>query len=479
MKKFFSLALCLVYLLTIFVLSGCGGDPAGPSGPVDPATTGELTFDEDGNVVFDEVELKLSTVVVGDDKPALTTLIAKFNAAYRGKINIYPTYIAQDVYETTVESQVSNNSNAPDIIMSHVKAHKSFADNGIIQSLNNAIEKSGIELDLTDYADGLASYSSCGYEGKIYTIPADMQTMCVYYNKDLLESTGLSLPTTRAELFAVCEAVMEQNSNVTYPISAASTQEFFSWYVFPTALLQNGAVFYDEDTYRANWADGGANQAAIEKGIESLRELFYDKQYMKYGLSSSEALNAFLNNQSLFYFGLPWGTESLLTSYGNKYGLTAEQTQEKLGVTSLAGWFAMSDSESAGLLYGDAHFFAMTSTVTDITKQAAICEFIRWYTQETSTGIAWAEAGHLSANKTVSASEAYNANAFITNYVKPIYGDINNFRSAGITPYYKDLQAQLTGMYVYTVGATTLSDLTRAIKTYQDNLNTIIEFAEM
>ena len=95
MKKKILGALCLSMALAFTVpLAACGGggDDLNEDGTW-WTTTGELNKDANGNVVFDDVSLRLSTIVSGVDKTPFGDIIAQFNAEYRGKININNVYL--------------------------------------------------------------------------------------------------------------------------------------------------------------------------------------------------------------------------------------------------------------------------------------------------------------------------------------------------------------------------------------------------
>ena len=168
MKKFSlkrAIIASILCVATLFTVACGGGENNG--GNTDPgqkdnwwSTEGTLNKDADGNVVFNNVEIKLNTVVAGDDKQAFYNIVQRFNREYDGKINVIITNTGASVYEDTVSKQIINNSNPPDLIMSHQKSHKNFADNHLIQPLDEAMEQSGIKLNMSDFASGLAQYSS-------------------------------------------------------------------------------------------------------------------------------------------------------------------------------------------------------------------------------------------------------------------------------------------------------------------------------
>ena len=78
---------------------------------------GNLKFDDNNKVIFEDIDIDLATVVNGEDIAALNNIINQFNAEHKGKITVSVTNIGQDTFEQTVSSQISTNTNAPDLIM--------------------------------------------------------------------------------------------------------------------------------------------------------------------------------------------------------------------------------------------------------------------------------------------------------------------------------------------------------------------------
>ena len=183
-KKLIAIFCAVLMTCSLTALTACGGGGGGNDGADWWTTTGELTMNGD-EVVFNDVQIKFTTVVTGEDKETLHSLIGDFNELYRGKINIIPEYRYQTGFEASVAQNISQNHNAPDLIMSHQKGHKSFAREKLIQPFDEAIEKSGITIDLNNYASILSQYSSLGYEDKIFGVPIDAQSDVVLYNKNL------------------------------------------------------------------------------------------------------------------------------------------------------------------------------------------------------------------------------------------------------------------------------------------------------
>ena len=148
-KRMAVLLAMTVTALSLGAFAACRG---GDDGPI---TTGELVKDENGNVVFENVEIVCNTVVSGSDKDAFEQIVQQFNIEHRGEITVHTESIGDGTFENSVPQKINNNSNAPDLIMAHQKVLKSFANNNLLQPFDEAMELSGIEIDLSNYAQGL------------------------------------------------------------------------------------------------------------------------------------------------------------------------------------------------------------------------------------------------------------------------------------------------------------------------------------
>ena len=468
----FMLCVCMLFS------AACGG--GGNNGENWWTNEGELTKDENGNVVFDNVEFKLSTIVNGEDKAAFNTLVTKFNRLYDGKINVIVTNIPAESFETTISKQITNKSNPPDLIMSHQKANRNFADNRLIQPFDEIMEASGIVIDLDNYAEGLAQYSSAGYEDVTYAIPVDAQSFVVFYNKKLLAKYADSVPADRESLTAVLKAFKaDSTNNGKAPIGWSTGGDYFSEYVFLTAILQNGGEFYNKDDYRAEWVDDETNFAAFNSANQSFRELI-NNGYANYGEADNKVLSEFMAGERLFYFTTPWTMEAMVENYAKQLGVSSERLMDEyLGGASMSGWFAMSDNPAKNSIYGDSHFFSMSRSVADVNKKAAICEFVRWFTEDSSAGAEWGRAGHISASNKITEAEDYQNNPYVSNYIYKFYPNIDDFHSIGATPYYEAIISNLSGIFTDTVGNTknpSAESDKASIKQRQEAVNAQIDF---
>ncbi len=484
MKKKFLGALCLSMALAFTVpLAACGG--GGEDLNEDGtwwSTTGELNKDANGNVVFDDVTLNLSTIVSGVDKVPFGDIIARFNAEYRGKININPVYLQGDNFEKDVTMKVQQNSNnAPDIIMLHQESLKGFLDYKVIQPYDLAMEETGIEIDLSAFAQGVNQYSKAGTEYR-YGVPFDAASMVVYYNKDLLkEITGSDkAPQTRSELLSVC-GQFKAKYPANYPISWESSGDFFCQYLMPTAVLQNGGSLYKEDLY-ADWYNNETQRGIYKDAIQSVRS-YIDSGYAKLGVHERSGATDFVQNKSIFYVTMPWYREDIVNGYVKMNNIDQAAAEEKISGASVSGWFAMSNetSENAKKIFGDSHMFAMTKSVKDINKKAAVCEFVKWFTQSADIGAQWAEAGHVTLSNTIANSTTYTQNKNVVNFIDNWYPNLGSFMTMGITPYYSTVGENLRTLLSESLLLVSPkeSDYLDLIKTKQNALNSKIDMLKM
>lgn len=476
MKKIISVLLCVIMAVAGMSLAACTPDGGDPNGGFE--TTGELIKDENGNIVYDDVIIRLTTVVTGEDKDTLQNLVSKFNREYKDKITVTMNGIPEATFEEDVSKQLTNNNNPPDFIMSHQEGLKSLADLKLIKPLDKIMSDSGIYFDMDDYASVLSQYAYLG-TNNLYAVPSDAQSVMVLYNKDVLKKCGYDkLPENHDDLVALCTSA--KNNNYT-PIAWSTSFEQFQSYVFVTALLQNGAELYNQNSYKAEWVSDAQNKIAFENALASIRDLTNTSPADD---TTANILKKFLNNQALFYVAAPWNMSSVLTTYieqNKSLGIeTVDELAEHIGGTSMANWFALDNTaEYANVIYGDAHFFAMTKAVTDVTKQAAILEFIRWFTQNSSISATWGETGHISLYSATVVSDEYNKNSYVKNYVMKFYPDINKFRCTGSTPYFKDLRTYLGQIVITALNKTnTLNDET-IMKYNQDKYNEQVDFSNM
>ena len=473
------LSVTMCGILALATACGANGDDAGNGNIV---STGELKKDENGKVIFDDVTIKLETVVAGDDWAKFQDIINIFNREYDGQIYVNAHCTSDGLFETQVADRISNNNNPPDFIMSHGKYHKNFAEKNLIQPMNETMELSGITVDFSKYSQGLIQYRTLGTDSSIYSLAADAQSIVVLYNKELLSELGFEeAPTDRTALLDVCKKFKEQKNGAAIAWQDNdNNNDNFSEYSFCTAVLQNGGTLVNSEG-KVDWYSNESNRKAFQDAISAYREL-YNNGYATRNLGGG--FGNFLNKKCIFYFAAPWHVEGLVQQVANNKGVTIEEAAEKyVGGVSTAKWFAMGENANkvcANYIYGDSHMFAMTRSVSDINKKAAILEFFNWFTTTEEIGVRWAKAGHISSCSVVTNSQAYKSDVFVSEYISNFYPNVDYFQCLPLTSVAEEFKKTIKSLYAATVLTTDYSeesDLT-VIRNREQELNYSTGFFE-
>lgn len=485
----------LLLFPTIALLASCGGgESILSSNPGNGAienpwwtTTGTIEKDTDGSVIYDELSISLATVVSGDDLAPFRDIVSSFNTAYRGKITVNIESINESSFDKNISDRIINGNNAPDMIMSHQKTHKSFANNKIIQPWDETITQSGSSYKNTDIVSNLSSVADLGYSGYDFNIPVDGQSMVLLYNKEILAKYSQNgvLPSTSEEFFNICKTARQGEAAGFIPFcvpTASASDTFFQRYFGGTALAQNGFQFFNEKDGKVDWGTGD-NGTAFLDGINAMRKVFFGTDSIaSYGNGEAACYNTFYSDKALFVATLPWEVSSILSAYGEKHGGMTKQAvmEQKIGGFSTAGIF-QSDANNidAYKIFGDSHAFALSNSVKDISKKAAALEFVNWFINDAKAGVEWAEAGHISASHAINNSEEYKDDYFVQNFTKQYYLDVNEFVCSGNTPYYTVTFDELNALITSCLDKTlTDAQIQQKVEASASSVNKAIAFIE-
>ena len=224
MKKRIVSMLLLVCML-MSMLAACGGNnteaPAAPGAqaatpetPEAPAPAVETTYDGS------EVTLRFYNTMGANLRGVLDPYIEEFNKLYPN-IHIEVTQVGNydDVREQiSTEISVGNQPNIAYCYPDHVAMYNIAK---AVQTLDSYID-STVEVEradgtteilgLTDEqkADFIEGYYNEGRQfgdGKMYSMPMSKSTEVLYYNKTFFDEHNLTVPTTWAEMEAVCAEI--------------------------------------------------------------------------------------------------------------------------------------------------------------------------------------------------------------------------------------------------------------------------------
>ena len=209
-----------------------------------------------GNKTDEKVELKVIAAQYGGKTADWWVGFEKdFEAAYANIDLVVDVVSWNDIY-TVVNTRISNND-APDILNIDV-----FAD----------YQADGLLLPAQDYVseETYAKFYPAFLEqsvvdGTVWAVPDLASARALYYNADILAAAGVEVPTTWAELKAVCEAIKAYDANI-YPWGVDMTtdegQACFAYYAWT-----NGGGFVDAS---GNWTLNSAENVEAAEYVLDL-----------------------------------------------------------------------------------------------------------------------------------------------------------------------------------------------------------------
>ena len=158
-------------------------------------------------------------------------------------ITVEPVYVGSyaEVNEALVAAHAAG-TGLPALTVANTPYVAEYGAGGLTEDLTPYIEATGFEID--DFGKGLVDASS--YDGKQVALPFLISTQVMYYNQDMADELGITIP----ENFADMDAFLEQAS----VIGADGTTERYGtvvpgwdqWY-FETFYLNNGEKIVNDD----------------------------------------------------------------------------------------------------------------------------------------------------------------------------------------------------------------------------------------
>ena len=170
-KKLTALAMAAV---TAVSLAACGGSTSGEGGG---ASSGG---DAGGKL----------TVAIWDNgqKAGLDQIVADFTAATGIEAEVQ--VITWDQYWTLLEAGASG-GDMPDVFWMHSNEVQKYMSNGILMDLTDRIAASD-KLEMDKFPEDIKQLYQ--YDGKVYAIPKDIDTIALWYNKTMFDEAGLEYP---------------------------------------------------------------------------------------------------------------------------------------------------------------------------------------------------------------------------------------------------------------------------------------------
>lgn len=305
-------------------------------------------------------------------REAVDSFNTAFNGQYFADIEFIPRNDSGGGYSDKINASVMSGG-LPDVLTVDGPNIAAYAENGIIQPLAELSEdEKGI------YLESIIEQGT--YNQQLYALGAMESSVGFYYNKDILEEAGVTIPDaehpwTYSEFLEIAEKikpVIEKKNgyvlDMTFPVGEATI------YYYAPLFWANGGDLVDSSGLSV---DGVFNSKSNVETVEYLKTLL-DKKYM----SKVPIDHLFESGRAAFKFDGAWEVNTIYTSYpdinigvapyivgdnwkGERYTPTgswafaaSSKTEDIEGATELVKW--MSGVESGKRLWEKTKSFPST-----------------------------------------------------------------------------------------------------------------------
>lgn len=280
---------------------------------------------------------------------------------------------SQDTYEVTAKyvpfadfkKQLSIGASAdelPDIAILDSPDHASYATMGIFEELTG-------KFDVDSYYDG--AVNSCTLDGKLYGVPFGVNCLGLYYNEDMLNAAGCSVPTTWDELMETAKAVTTDSVS---GLAFCSVQNEEGTFNFTPWLWSTGASSYEMDS------KGGIKALTFAK--ELIDSGVMSKECINW--TQGDVMNQFIAGNVAMMVNGPWQIPTM----------QSEAPDLNWKVTLIP-----KDTEYASCLGGENY-----AVVKGGNTEGAL-DFLEYATEEDQVKYMMDAFGYISANRTIAESQ--------------------------------------------------------------------------
>jgi multiple sugar transport system substrate-binding protein len=183
------------------------------------------------------VTIKFWSFHGGTEKQFLIDTVAKFNATHTDA-QVELTFVNQSDYITTLIPTAYANGEAPDVLYVEPSTFTKYASKNMLADLT-PYYSSELKADMQPSALEAATY-----QGKVYALPMEMETLGLFYNVDILKAAGIKPPTTWDELYAAAKALTTKDVyGLVLPVEK-SGYTLFNWWPF---MWMSGADILSKD----------------------------------------------------------------------------------------------------------------------------------------------------------------------------------------------------------------------------------------
>lgn len=294
-KKILSFALAGSLMLG---LTGCGQKS-------DPNPGSKKGYDEGEQYV----SIWVHSIEDTDEGRAYRQSVNAFNKKYNGKyfadIEFIPRNDSGGGYTDKINASVMSGG-LPDVLTVDGPNISSYAHNNIIAPLVDVTKK-----EKSEYLNSIIEQGTV--DGKLYALGAMESSVGLYYNKDILDKAGVTVPDqdhpwTFSEFLNVLEKVKKvTDQSKGYPLDMTFPTGEATIYYYAPFFWSNGGNLVSKDGLKV---DGIFNSEKNTETVEYFKKL-RDNGYM----SKVAIANLFEEGRAAFKFDGAWEVNTVRTQY--------------------------------------------------------------------------------------------------------------------------------------------------------------------
>lgn len=370
-------SLVLLMAMLAGVMAACGGATGGTaatSAPAATSATGGTTATTapggtgDTGACSDtarDQQITMWSPLTGPDGDEMTALANQFSQ--ENGLGIKVTHTAQPDYLQKLNTAAAGNSLPEMTVIRAGDIGEMVARNVLKPMSDEALKEAGG----TDTLAGQFPEEPWGageINGKRYTIPLDIHPMVLYYNKDMFQQAGITMPTDRPMTKEEFEqAVTTLTKDGVAGVSIGTAFQTGAW--FQALIRQFGGDITDENGTKATYNSDAGVQAA-----NYIRDLKTKTTPQVNGAGDPE-VKLFQQQKAAMVFHGPWHISDMV----------------KL---PFVGFAQMPQIGSTYSVWGNSHQLAMTTD--DAARQAAAGCWVGWLSENS---VQWAKAGQVPARQ--------------------------------------------------------------------------------
>ncbi|MDO4276052.1 MAG: sugar ABC transporter substrate-binding protein [Eubacteriales bacterium] len=183
------------------------------------------------------VTLKFWTFQAGEEAAYLEKFVQEWNDTH-DSVKVEQTVVNQSDYTTTLIPTAYANGEAPDVMFVEPATFRKYAEKGMLADLSPYYTDE-LKEDLLPSA-----LEASTYDGKQLSLPYEMETLGLFYNKDMLAEAGVEPPKTWDELY---EAAKQLTTDDVYGLVLPVEKTSYTLFNFWPFVWMSGADILSED----------------------------------------------------------------------------------------------------------------------------------------------------------------------------------------------------------------------------------------